>query len=35
VPGVRGCDLIVRDDVWKRFLDLAVENPRWRETNLG
>jgi hypothetical protein len=33
VPGVRGCDLIVRDDIWQRFLDLAVEAPRWHETS--
>jgi hypothetical protein len=34
VPGVRGCDLIVRDDVWKLCLGLAVEGPRWRETTV-
>jgi len=32
VPGVRGCDLVVRDDIWQRFLEIAVEGPRWRET---
>jgi hypothetical protein len=35
VPGVRGCDLIVRDDIWQSFLALAVEGPRWRETSTG